>query len=58
MTDKASPLDRLCDTKKKPAFCVADVTLSALQARSAWQTWYFRYLHRCQRKLGDEEGYI
>ena len=38
------------------AFCVAGVTLSALQARFAWQAWYFRYLHRCQRKLGDEEG--
>ena len=38
------------------AFCVAGVTLSALQARFAWQAWYFRYLHRCQRKLGDEGG--
>ena len=38
------------------AFCVAGVTLSALQARFAWQAWYFRYLHRCQRKLGDEVG--
>ena len=38
------------------AFCVAGVTLSALQARFAWQAWYFRYLHRCQRKLGDDGG--
>ena len=40
------------------AFCVAGVTLSAPQARFAWQAWYFRYLHRCQRKLGDELGRI
>ena len=40
------------------AFCVADVTLSALQARFAWQAWYFRYLHRYQRNLGDEGGHI
>ena len=38
--------------------CVAGVTLSAPQARSAWQAWYFRYLHRCPRKLGDELGRI
>ena len=37
---------------------VAGVTLSALQARFAWQAWYFRYLHRCPRKLGDEGGHI
>ena len=36
------------------AFCVAGVTHSAPQARFAWQAWYFRHLHRCQRKLGDE----
>ena len=40
------------------AFCVAGVALSALQARFAWQAWYFRYLHRCQRRLGDEGGHI
>ena len=40
------------------AFCVAGVTLSAPHARFAWQAWYFRYLHRCQRKLGDERGHI
>ena len=40
------------------AFCVAGVTLSAPRARFAWQAWYFRYLHRCQRKLGDERGHI
>ena len=34
--------------------CVAGVTLSAPQARFAWQAWYFGYLHRCPRKLGDE----
>ena len=34
--------------------CVAGVTLSAPQARSAWQAWYFRYLHRGQRKLAAE----
>ena len=38
--------------------CVAGVTLSAPQPRFAWQAWYFRYLHRCQRKLGDEWGLI
>ena len=38
--------------------CVAGVTLSAPQARCAWQAWYFRYLHRCPRKLGDELGRI
>ena len=38
------------------AFCVAGVTLSAPQARFAWQAWYFLYHHRCQRKLGDEVG--
>ena len=34
--------------------CVAGVTLSAPEARFAWQAWYFRCLHRCARKLGDE----
>ena len=38
--------------------CAAGVTLSAPQARFAWQAWYFRYLHRCPRKLGDELGRI
>ena len=38
--------------------CVAGVTLSAPQARFAWQAWYFRHLHRCPRKLGDELGWI
>ena len=38
--------------------CVTGVTLSAPQARCAWQAWYFRYLHRCPRKLGDELGRI
>ena len=40
------------------AFCVAGVTLSAPQARFAWQACYFRCLHRCPRKLGDEGGPI
>ena len=40
------------------AFCVAGVTLSAPQARFAWQACYFRYLPRCPRKLGDEGGPI
>ena len=38
--------------------CVAGVTLSAPQARFAWQAWYFGYRHRCPRKLGDELGRI
>ena len=38
--------------------CVAGVTLAANQAPFAWQAWHFRYLHRCQRKLGDEWGRI
>ena len=38
--------------------CVAGVLLSAPQARFVWQVWYFRYLHRCPRKLGDELGRI
>ena len=37
---------------------MAGVTLSAPQARFAWQAWYFGYLHRCPRKLGDELGRI
>ena len=40
------------------AFDVAGVTLSAPQARFAWQAWHFQYLHRCPRKLGDELGRI
>ena len=40
------------------AFCVAGVTLSATQARFAWQAWHFQDLHRCPRKLGDELGLI
>ena len=36
--------------------CVAGVTLSAPQARFAWQAWYFGCLHRSPRKLGDELG--
>ena len=40
------------------AFCVAGVTLSAPQARFAWQAWHFQYLHICPRKLGDELGRI
>ena len=28
----------------------------APQARFVWQVWYFRYLHRCPRTLGDELG--
>ena len=39
-------------------FCVAGVTLSAPEARFAWQACCFRYLHRCPRKLGDELGRI
>ena len=38
--------------------CVAGVTLSAPQARFVWQVWYFRYVHRCPRKLGDELGHF
>ena len=38
--------------------CVAGVALSAPQAGCAWQAWYFGYLHRCPRKLGDELGRI
>ena len=45
------------------SICVAGVVLSVLgvllsapQARFVWQVWYFRYLHRCPRKLGDELG--
>ena len=37
-------------------FYVAGVTLSAPQARFAWQAWHFTYLHRCPRKFGDEGG--
>ena len=32
---------------------MAGVTLSARQARFAWQAWRFQDLHRCPRKLGD-----
>ena len=35
---------------------MAGVTLSTPPARFAWQAWYFLYLHRCQRKLGDILG--
>ena len=38
------------------AFDVAGVTLSAPQARFAWQVWRFQDLYRCPRKLGDELG--
>ena len=38
------------------AFDVAGVTLSAPQARFAWQAWNFQDLHRCPRKLGGELG--
>ena len=38
--------------------CVAGVALCAPQIRFVWQAWYFRYLHRCPRKLGDELGRI
>ena len=38
--------------------CVAGVTLSAPEARFAWQACYFRYLHRCPWKLGGELGRI
>ena len=37
-------------------FYVAGVTLSAPQARFAWQAWRFWYRHRCPRKLGDDGG--
>ena len=37
-------------------FDVAGVTLSACQARFAWQAWRVRCLHRCPRKLGDDGG--
>ena len=32
------------------------MSLSTPRARFAWQAWYFLYLHRCQRKLGDILG--
>ena len=38
--------------------CVAGLALCAPQPRFVWQAWYFRYLHRCPRKLGDELGRI
>ena len=38
------------------SICVAGVTLSAPEARFAWQVWHFQYLQRCERKLGDEGG--
>ena len=38
------------------AFDVAGVTLSAPQARFAWQALRSQDLHRCPRKLGDELG--
>ena len=37
-------------------FDVAGVTLSAPEARFAWQAWRVRCLHRCPRKLGDDGG--
>ena len=37
---------------------MAGVSLSTPRARFAWQAWYFLYLHRCQRKLGDSLGLI
>ena len=40
------------------AFCVTGVALSASPAGFVWQAWTFHYLHRCQRKLGDEVGQI
>ena len=38
--------------------CVAGVALCAPQPRFVWQAWYFRYLDRCPRKLGDDWGRI
>ena len=35
---------------------VAGVTLSAPEARYVWQAWRVRRLHRCPRKLGDDDG--
>ena len=35
--------------------CVAGMALSAPQARFLWQAWHLQYLHRCERKLGDDE---
>ena len=40
------------------AFCVTGLTLSACQARFAWQAWHVQYLHRCPWKLDDEVGQI
>ena len=37
-------------------FDVAGVTLSAPEARFAWQAWRVRCLHRCPRKRGDDGG--
>jgi len=47
--DELGPMDAA-------AFDVAGVSLSAPQARFAWQAWHFQDLHRCPRKLGDELG--
>ena len=39
-----------------PTVFDAGVTLSAPEARCAWQAWRVRCLHRCPRKLGDDGG--
>ena len=52
--DVCGSLATTVDPWTPTVFYVAGVTLSAPQARFAWQAW--RYLHRCPRKLGDEGG--
>ena len=44
---------------RRGTFCTSiyvSGSLTAPQARFAWQAWYFLHLHRCQRKLGDILG--
>ena len=54
--DVCGSLATTVDPWTPTVFDVAGVTLSAPQARFAWQAWHFRYLHRCPRKLGDDGG--
>ena len=54
--DVCGSLATTVDPWTPTVFYVAGVTLSAPQARFAWQAWHFRYLHRCPRKLGDDGG--
>ena len=56
--DAGGPMDadRLRRGRRDTVFYVAGVTLSAPQARFAWQAWRVRCLHRFPRKLGDDGG--